>query len=167
MACLLMLVACGRASRDEASAQAVAASVVTRAGNLIVRDAWSRPTGAAGAGEHANHGGAGAANGIIGVVYLTIENAGQTPERWVLASSTRSPNVTLHQTVLRDGMFEMVPLPQGLVISPTTTVELKPAGLHLMVSDVQTPLLANESYSLTLCFESGLEMTVLVYVRPV
>lgn len=167
--CLVMaLVACGSSAPASAPPTQQATSVITRAGDIIVRDAWSRPTiGDAAGGEHANHSGAAGSNdGPMGVVYFSIENTGAKPVRLVSASSPRSRAVTMHQTDLRDGLFVMSEMTQGIVISPATTIEFKPASYHLMLEGVKPDLAVDDQFTLTLHFEDAGELIVPVRVRP-
>lgn len=168
---ILVLGACvarGAEPRADTSAQqAVPTTEIARGGSIVIYDAWSRPT-LASAGEHTTHGGSDdAARSGQGAVYLLIRNTGDQPERLLSASAARSERVSLHETRVTNGIAEMLSLPEGLDIPPGTTVALQPGGLHLMLENVREPLKAQERYTLTLVFKSGVSLDVPVLVRAI
>ena len=59
----------------------------------------------------------------------------------------------------------MRPLADGLDIPANESVTLEPGGFHLMLMDLQESLVAGETVSLTLTFESGKEITVDAEIR--
>ncbi len=99
-------------------------------------------------------------------MYLRIDNEGAREARLIDASGSCCASITPHATELRDGLFVMTELTDGIVISPSSSVELKPAGLHLMLNDVKPDLGAGQRFSITLRFSDGLTLSVPVDVRP-
>jgi copper(I)-binding protein len=89
-----------------------------------------------------------------GGVFLTVDNAGNTADRLVRASTPIATAVALHQMVLDNGVMRMRAVPSVEVI-PGGRLELTPSGYHLMLLDLKQPLKAGERFPLTLTFEHG------------
>jgi periplasmic copper chaperone A len=116
------------------------ASATFKAGDLTVTTPWTRAT----------PGGAKIAGG-----YLKVTNNGTAPDRFTGAKSDAADRVELHEMSMADGVMKMRPLPNGLEIKPGQTVELKPAGNHLMFMDLKKPLKQGETVKATLQFEKA------------
>ena len=111
-----------------------------KVGDLTVTSPWTRAT----------PGGAKIAGG-----YLKITNNGTAPDRFTGAKSDVSNRVEIHEMSMSDGVMKMRPLPNGIEIKPGATVELKPAGNHLMFTDLKQPLKQGETVKATLQFEKA------------
>jgi periplasmic copper chaperone A len=106
---------------------------------VVVRDAWARatPPGTA-----------------VAAVYLTLQG-GARPDELVgvtteVAAMTQIHAVTATQGVSRMRETRAVPLPAA------TTVVFAPHGLHLMLMDLRRPLVAGDTFEVTLRFaEAG------------
>lgn len=120
----------------------------TAADDPIVSDAWARAT----------------APGMdVGAVYLAIAG-GTTADRLIEASTPRARMVHLHTVVDEAGVAKMRPV-QGVDVPAGGRVELAPKGTHLMLMGLATPLVAGETFPVTLRFASAGESTVTVTVR--
>ena len=62
------------------------------------------------------------------------------------------------------GMMRMQEV-DAIAVPAGATVELKPGGLHLMLIDLAKPLVAGETFTVTLAFASGETLPVPVEVR--
>ncbi len=91
----------------------------------------------------------------VAVGYLTIRNAGDTPDRLVSASSAIAERVGPHSMASTDGVMRMRPLPQGIAIPPHGSVVLAPNGDHLMFESLKRPLKVEERFPATLTFEKA------------
>jgi uncharacterized protein YcnI/copper(I)-binding protein len=111
-----------------------------KVGDLVVASPWTRAT----------PGGAKIAGG-----YLKITNNGKAADRLVSAVSAGASHVEIHQMSMTDGVMKMRPLPDGLVIKPGETVELKPGGFHMMFMDIKQPLKQGDTLKATLMFEKA------------
>jgi periplasmic copper chaperone A len=107
-------------------------------GAITVEKAWSRAT----------PGGAEVAAG-----YLTIVNHGDTPDRFMSASTAVAGKTEIHQMKMSDGKMEMRPLPEGIEIPAKGTVALEPMGYHLMLMQLKHPLEKGETFAGSLTFE--------------
>jgi hypothetical protein len=117
----------------------VAASSVS-VGPLKIEHAFTRPT----------PGGA-----TVAVGYVTIVNAGSTPDRLVSATSDISAKTQIHEMKMANGVAEMRELTDGLPIPAGATVALKPGGDHLMFVDLKHPVKPGEVIHATLTFEKA------------
>ena len=116
---------------------------------VTVQDAWARatPPGAK-----------------IAAGYLVIRNAGAA-DRLVSASSPAAERVETH-TSLRDGDISRMREVKGYDVPARGTLELKPAGSHLMLVNIKAPLKEGTTVPLTLKFERAGEVKTELQVRP-
>ncbi len=86
------------------------------------------------------------------VAYLTIRNAGDQPDRLLAVESPKAGHAMLHDSVVEDGVMKMTPL-EAADIPSQSEFALEPGGAHIMLMDLQQPLVEGEQLSLTLVFE--------------
>jgi periplasmic copper chaperone A len=110
------------------------------AGAIVVEAPWSRAT----------PGGAKVASG-----YMRIVNRGSEPDRLIGGTTTVAGRFEVHESSNVGGVARMTPVAGGVVIRPGDTVELKPGGLHAMLSDLKRPLKEGDVVSGTLVFEKA------------
>lgn len=91
--------------------------------------------------------------------YFTIMNNGSEDDALVKASTPVAGRVELHETVIEGAEAKMQPVDQ-IDVPGGEQVELKPGGLHVMLTDLTEELQVGDSYTMTLEFESGLTMDV-------
>lgn len=125
------------------------AGVVQAAGKLEVSDAWI-PQAPPGAGAMAG--------------YLNLKNAGDEPVGVVSAKSDRFGEVSLHQTVVEDGMARMRPL-KDVVIAPGKTFTFAPGGNHLMLMDPVSAVAPGEKIAIDLELSDGSTLQASFEVR--
>src|SRR5437868_53154 len=104
---------------------------------ITITDAWARAT---------------APGAKIAAGYMTIKNAGKTPDKLVAASSPAAEKVETHVTVKEGDIFRMREV-KGYDIPAGGSFELKPGGAHLMLVNVKAPLKEGEKVPPTLRFE--------------
>ncbi len=94
--------------------------------------------------------------------YLTLTTA--TADRLVSASSPDANIVQIHESRIESGMMMMRELREGMALPAGETVTLEPGGNHLMLLGVREPLVAGDTVTMTLTFESSppLELTATV-----
>lgn len=114
-------------------------------GGVDIDHPWSRPT---------------PPGTPMGVGYLVIRNHGDSDIILKGASTPRADRVSIHETLMKDGVMRMQPLKKGLTISAGKVVELKPHSYHLMLEKLVKPLKAGESIPLRLEFEGADAMDV-------
>ena len=113
--------------------------------NVVIEGAWSR---------------ASIGTSRPGVAYMTLRNTGEAP---VVVSGLRTDvammpmihaTTTDAQGVTRMSHMEEVEIAAG------EAVALAPGGLHVMLMDLQRPMVEGESYTLSVIFADGTEATV-------
>ena len=134
---------------------------------LSVRQAWSRPTApgqAAGTVAH-DHGAMSEGDLGPGVVYLSIVNEGDGPDRLLSIRSPVCAAAELHRTTMDGDRMRMAPVEGGLDIPAGATIELSPGGYHIMLNRLHHDLLPGQRFELVLVFERAGEVTVESEVR--
>lgn len=103
--------------------------------------------------------------GKTGVGYLSVTNAGTTPDR--LLRATIEPRLAdraeLHATVRDGDVMRMRPV-ASVDIAPGQTVKLEPGGLHVMLIGLKAPLKVGDKVPLTLVFERAGSIEVMLNV---
>jgi iron complex outermembrane recepter protein len=130
-------------------AAASAAAHEFRAGDIRIDHPWSRPA---------------AAGMPMAVAYFTLENRGTADDALIAASSPVASRVEFHQTTLADGMARMRPLTQ-VAIGAGKTVKVEPGGIHLMLVQLNQPLVAGTQVPLTLEFRHAGKVQVSISVE--
>ncbi len=131
------------------------ANAVTRPGFILaasdgvsVSDAWARAT----------PGGA-----TTGAAYVMLMGGSQ-PDEVVGASTPVAGTAAVHQTVSDNGVMKMRAVP-SLPVPAGAMVSMKPGGYHIMLTGLKKPLVAGETFPLTLTFAHSAAVTVDVKVR--
>jgi copper(I)-binding protein len=123
---------------------ATAPPVLADGEDVVVEDAWSR---------------ASIGTNRPGVAYMTLRNSGAEP---VVVTGLRTDlammpmihaTTTDAQGVTRMSHMEEVEIAAG------EAVALEPGGLHVMLMDLQRPMVEGESYALSVIFADGTEAT--------
>lgn len=129
---------------------ATAASAGDQASTLAVRDAWARAT-PPGAG--------------VAAAYLTVVG-GAEPDRLVGANTGVAAMTQIHSVTEVDGITRMRET-DGVDIPAGQRVVLAPQGLHLMLMNLQRPLVAGQRFVVTLVFEhAGTREVSVAVVAP-
>ena len=98
-------------------------------GGVVIEHPWSRPT---------------PPGTPMGVGYLVIRNHSDRDITLISASTPRADHVSIHETLMKDGVMRMEPLDDGLAISAGEAVELKPLSYHFMLEKLTAPLKEGE-----------------------
>jgi len=109
-------------------------------GNIDIDHPWSRPT---------------PPGTPMGVGYLVIRNHGDKEVMLVGASTPRANHVSIHETLMKDGVMRMQPVKNGLAVPAGGVVELEPHSYHLMLEQLVAPLKEGELIPLTLEFKGA------------
>ncbi|MCE2473241.1 MAG: copper chaperone PCu(A)C, partial [Anaerolineae bacterium] len=87
-------------------------------------------------------------------VYLRIHNRGQSDLTLVSASSSAARTLAFHRTVVEDDIARMEAV-DSLLIPAGETVELRPGGMHIMLTGLTDDLLPESALPLQLECDSG------------
>jgi periplasmic copper chaperone A len=135
------------------------------AGSLTISGAWSRPVALL-EDEHQHSADAEATAGemdmtaINGVVYLTIENSGDSADRLLSATSDVAEAVELHNVNMVDGVMQMRQVEGGVEIPAGGTTVFEPSGLHIMLIGLNRSLEIGDIFDVELKFEHAGMITV-------
>jgi periplasmic copper chaperone A len=99
-----------------------------------------------------------------GLVFFTVDNAGDEADRLERASTPVAGGVSMHQMIVEGGMMKMRAVP-SIEIRPGARIEFHPGGYHLMLLELKQPLVAGEKFPVTLTFARGGAVTVSVQVE--
>jgi len=88
----------------------------------------------------------------IGAAYATV--TAPADDRLIAAATPVAGAAEIHQHTMENGVMKMrqvdaVPLPAGQAVT------LSPGGYHIMLMDLKAPLVAGQSFPLTLTFEKA------------
>ena len=104
-------------------------------------------------------------NARAGGGFVTITNGG-ADNRLVGASSPRATRVELHTMVMDGDVMRMREVEGGIALPAGETVELAPGGLHIMFMGLENPFVEGETVPVTLTFEGGETIEVVLPVLP-
>jgi len=124
---------------------------------IRIEDVWSRPAHAASPGSDKM--------GSTGVVYFSVINESDTPDRLLSARSDIAEVVELHQTTMEEGRMRMEMLKDGVTIPANDRLDFAPRGYHVMLIGLNRDLKLGESFEMTLKFEKAGEKSVESVVR--
>lgn len=82
--------------------------------------------------------------------FLRVTNRGDLPCQLVGVESPVSDRLEFHEHLHSDGMMRMRPVSGGLQIAAGETLLFQPGGLHIMLFNIQQPLVAGENTPLQL-----------------
>lgn len=131
------------------SAIGVAAAEDVKAGDLVIRQAWSRAT---------------IASVGTGAIYFEVDNNGQSPDRLISVSTPVAEMAHLHMTEMNGNMASMKAM-DGLDIPAGGKIILKPQNDHVMLMGLSGPLKQGSTIPLTLEFEKAGKVEVRVPVE--
>jgi len=125
----------------------IAGAAMAQTAQVELKDAWARAT----PGKAEN-----------GAAYLTIVSPGS--DRIVSVSTPVAKKAELHMMTTEGGVMKMRPL-AGIDVAADRPVTLKPGGAHIMLTGLNQPLQAGQSFPLTLSFEKAGRREVTVAVE--
>jgi copper(I)-binding protein len=108
-------------------------------GDIIVLDAWSRPS---------------PATTTDAAFYLTIDNRTDQADHYAGASSDRCGAIVPHLTTFDDdGVTSMTALDDALDVPAGEQVSMEPNGLHLMCVGLDAPLAEGDAVDVEIDFD--------------
>ncbi len=140
----LVFIAALIAAAPAASAQATGDAKIT------VEQPWARAT---------------PAGAMTGAAYMTLANKAKTADRLTGVSSDVAAKVQIHEMKVVNGVMQMREVAGGLVVPADGSVTLKPGSYHVMLMGLKKPLVAGQSFPLTLTFAKAGTISVTVPVQ--
>jgi copper(I)-binding protein len=101
-----------------------------------------------------------------GTVYMTLTNNSAKADRLLSVTTAASETAQLHESAEKDGIATMKTV-DALEIPAGGTVELKPGGLHIMLTGLKAPLKKGDMIMLELKFEQAGTVDVMAHVGDV
>ena len=105
-----------------------------------------------------------AMQGQNGAAYMMILNGLDAPVQLTEARTEEAEIVELHETVRDGDIMRMVPQPEGFEVPAGGVVVLEPGGKHVMMIGLRNGLEVGSEFDLTLVFDNGETMTLVVPV---
>lgn len=106
-------------------------------------------------------------NAQVGGAYMTLMNHGPAT-RLIGAQSEAAKAVQIHNHVIDDaGVMRMRQVEDGIALGMHETVVLQPGGLHVMLMGLNAPLKKGETVDITLDFEDGSTIDIVVPVKSI
>jgi len=117
---------------------------------IVVQEPWARatPSGA-----------------MSGAAYMTIDNKSTAADRLTGVASEVAAKVQVHEMKVVNGVMQMRELADGLAIPAGKSVTLKPGSYHVMLMGLKKPLVAGQSFPLTLTFAKAGTISVTVPIK--
>ena len=106
--------------------------------------------------------GAGAGGGFV-----TLTNHGDGDDMLIGATSPVTERVEIHIMEMDGDVMRMAPLPGGIELPAGGSVTLAPGGLHLMLMELDSPIVEGEPVPVTLEFQHAEPMEIELRVLPV
>lgn len=98
--------------------------------------------------------------------YFDLRNTGSGPAVLVAARSPRIGRIELHRTVAAGDRVRMEPV-EAVEVPAGAAVAFEPGGRHLMLLDIEAPLLVDEAFPVVLEFEDGRTVRARFHVVPI
>ena len=86
--------------------------------------------------------------------YATLKNTGDAPIKILTVQSDAFRGSSIHETVVERGVSRMRELPR-LDLDPGATIEMKPGGRHLMLSDPRRPIVVGDKVEMVFLLTDG------------
>ena len=99
-----------------------------------------------------------------GGVFVSVENTGTEADRLLGVSSPVAGVAELHQMSVDAGVMRMRGV-AALEVRPGETLQLKPGGYHVMLSELRQPLKVGDRFPMTLTFQNAGAVEVSVWVE--
>ena len=90
--------------------------------------------------------------------YATLENSGDARVSILTVQSDTFREASIHQTIVERGVSRMRELPR-VDLDPGKTIELKPGGNHLMLSDPRHAIAPGEKVEVVFLLSDGKRVT--------
>lgn len=99
-----------------------------------------------------------------GATYFRIDNNGEVDDRLLGVETPAAKSAELHEHVHAEGLMKMQKA-ADLTIGAGESVTLEPGGYHIMLMNLQQPLVDGEKFPMTLRFEQAGSIEIEVAVH--
>jgi len=101
-------------------------------------------------------------SGPTSAVYMIIANSSDKADKLLSISTDAAQSATVHETIVTNNIAQMQPVQGGLDIPASGKVSLRPGSYHIMLTGLTRDLVAGGTIKLTLTFQSGTVINLLV-----
>ncbi len=102
-----------------------------------------------------------------GAVYLTIHNTSLTDDLLLAVDSPAARETSVHQSVVKDDIAKMKPMPFGVEVKSGTEVIMKPGAMHIMLTGLTGALQPGDQLPVTMVFREAGKLDLDVPVLPI
>lgn len=95
-----------------------------------------------------------------GAIYFVLTNNSNQADRLVAVESAVAATAEMHESVDDNNLIRMEPRPNGFELAPGATIALAPGGKHVMLVQLEQPLVEGDRLPITLRFEHAAPITV-------
>ena len=99
----------------------------------------------------------------ISSTYMNITNNQDKDIKLTSITSKVSSRIELHEHLMNDSMMQMQQV-ESIIIKAKGTRVLQPHGYHVMIFNLQQPLIADSEFLMTLHFDNGVDKQIKVPV---
>ena len=99
----------------------------------------------------------------ISSAYMNISNNQDTDIKLMSITSKVSTRIELHEHLMSDEMMQMQQV-ESIIVGAHGTRVLQPHGYHVMIFNLQQPLVADSEFLMTLHFDNGVDKQIKVPV---
>ncbi|MEM6529822.1 MAG: copper chaperone PCu(A)C, partial [Chloroflexota bacterium] len=122
--------------------------------DVVITGVWARPTAGEMAMEDAEMMDMEMTGSETSAIYMMISNPGEDSLTLVAGETPVAGVVEIHETSMGENdVMQMRPVDGGIEIPAGESVELRPGGFHVMLLDMQMPLVPQDAFIITLTFE--------------
>jgi hypothetical protein len=115
---------------------------------IEIRNAWARTS----------------TQGMNSAVYFVIQNHNAEADELIGAASSVADAVEIHESKM-EGDVMMMNRVESVVLEPSTKVEFKPGGYHVMLIGLKQDLKAGDEIEFTLQFKNSPDITMKATVK--
>ncbi|TRX53480.1 copper chaperone PCu(A)C [Thalassomonas sp. M1454] len=100
----------------------------------------------------------------ISSAYMLIKNTGDKDVALKSITSPVSARIELHEHLMADGMMQMQQV-ESIIVKANDKTVLQPHGYHVMIFNLDEPLMAGSSIDMALKFDNGKTVNIKVPVQ--
>lgn len=102
----------------------------------------------------------------ISSAYMNITNNQDKDIKLTSITSNVSTQIELHEHLMSDSMMQMQQV-ESIIVRAKGTRVLQPHGYHVMIFNLQQPLVADSEFLMTLHFDNGVDKQIKVPVTGI
>ena len=101
-----------------------------------------------------------------GAAYLTLDSSGAETDHLIGVETPAAERADLHGHTMEGDVMKMRPV-ERIEVAPGSPTVLQPGGLHIMLFDLEAPLVEGERFPATLIFEKAGRIEIEVQIEGI